>query len=288
VGVELCRQPDAPMLVFTHVFREARLPGLAVALGLLGLSIAGVVALVKASEEGPLESAVAVVLFGIIALVCGVAALCYGSMARAAFGEANWILRYGPDGVLIKFRSYLNAHFPDDEPTVVWISTQEIDSVRKRTEVHSAPRHDDPSRRMRNVLIDLRLRSLDTDALHEAIEREKRAEPPRSGLVSSKAIHVPVWVPERGVIRLAWRGAGGWITPNADRALEILSRTLRVEDPQGRKTDWRTPRGRDLDAHILELCERGETIDALAIVQRRYGMNLSQARRFIDELAGRS
>mgnify|MGYP004159687449 FL=1 len=50
---------------------------------------------------------------------------------RKALKPSNWVLKLGMDRVLIKYRSCLNSHLPEEDPVVVEISLSEIQWVRK-------------------------------------------------------------------------------------------------------------------------------------------------------------
>ena len=67
----------------------------------------------------------------------------FRKMIAARFQPANWLARLTYDGMFIKFRSYLNAHFPDQEPTVVFIPYSEIRSARSIVEKQEVPDRDD-------------------------------------------------------------------------------------------------------------------------------------------------
>ncbi len=279
------RQRDCPTYPATHVFRESRLPSLVTSLSLLGFALAWALAAPRLSEDSFLAAIFAVV----IASSCGLGALMYAAMLRASLGSGNWLMRYSPDGVLINLRSFQNAHLPDEDPTVVWISTSEIASIQKRTVTHLAPRQAKGSKRetrKTNVFVDLRIRGADTGPLNEAIETEKQRSPAGRG-VKSRANHTAVWVPEPGLVRIAWRGAAGWLTPSAEGAIEAFGPFVSVLEPVSLEHDYRKLEAGELDDHIVELVLAGETLSAATIARLRYGMGLTEARRFIADLLGK-
>ena len=40
----------------------------------------------------------------------------------------------------------------------------------------------------------------------------------------------------------------------------------------------------DQESLIVELCERGEAVTAILLTRMRYDMNLTEAKRFVDEI----
>ena len=76
-----------------------------------------------------------------MAVVCGLLTwLCFGPL-RASFHPANWILRITDAGVIIKYRSFLNRHFPSEDLQAVELTFAELASVRqvKETRQISGP-----------------------------------------------------------------------------------------------------------------------------------------------------
>ncbi|MSR06761.1 MAG: hypothetical protein EXR93_06835 [Gemmatimonadetes bacterium] len=47
--------------------------------------------------------------------------LLFRETITARFQPTNWLVRADNEGLLVKFRSYLNRHFPDDTPSVISI-----------------------------------------------------------------------------------------------------------------------------------------------------------------------
>ncbi|MHC4845453.1 MAG: hypothetical protein ACYTCU_04740 [Planctomycetota bacterium] len=285
--MELHRLQDAPPFQATHVFREGHLPSL-ITTTLLALIAGVVVWMLRASAAAGELDAAGLFLGGLIALVCGLGALAYGALFVSTFGRQNWLMRYGPNGLMIKLRSYQNGHLPDDHPTLALLRPDEIAAVRVRTETHEVPYDRAGAAGRRAVFLDIELHEKDTTALLAAVEAETQARPPRRRLVASRDKHVRVYVPERGVVRIPWRGSVNWTTPGIARARRILGATLPVGESEARRTDWRrADEGREIEEHLADLCEQGDMITAMAIARRRYGMNLSDARRFIEEIDAR-
>ena len=105
--------------------------------------------------------------------------------------------------------------------------------------------------------------------------------------MKTRANHTAVWVPEPGLVRIAWRGAAGWLTPSADRAIEAFGPFATALEPVSFEHDYRKLEADELDDHLVELVLAGETLSAATIARLRYGMGLTEARRFVAELLGK-
>ena len=56
-----------------------------------------------------------------VAAVIVIYLLILRKLVTARFRSTNWLVRMTDDGLFIKFRSYLNYRFSDEDPTVVLI-----------------------------------------------------------------------------------------------------------------------------------------------------------------------
>lgn len=93
------------------VFRESRLRG-AIFFCLFALFTGGALAFgIAETFRDDAASFPPIIAYAIAAGFSLFACLALGGL-RATLRSTNWILRYHPDGVCIKFRSYLNSHFP--------------------------------------------------------------------------------------------------------------------------------------------------------------------------------
>ena len=282
----LHRTGSTPPFICRATFREARWPH-SVACVLLALFAVACLLMAWTSqtfERGALALlALSLGLAG--SLACGFGALICASNLVASLRRDSWVMRYGPEGLLIKFRSYQNAHIPERHPTVVFLAGAEIARVVMRTRA-CAVTACDADARGRNVFLDIHLARGDATQLAEAIALDQRtAVPSRLGL-RWRSQHMPVWIPERGVIRMAWRDASSRVTQSAERALAILGATLPVEHEHPQETAWRRLQGAGLDGSLRRMCEQGDALGALSIARSRYHLSQSDARAFLERLAG--
>ena len=273
-----------------HEFRESRRSALVMGVGFLGGSVGAVAIGLPSLESVDSVIGLALVVFGgIVAVFLG---LC-GALMIADFGAAcrdsSWTLRHDDTGFLIRFRSFQNAHLPEDDPTIAWVPAAEIDCVTPHVREYERP-SSDSTIRVREGAIDLRVKdSQSTDSLERAIDREA-ALPPAGGMVKTRSRHAPVSIPEPGVIRIWWSTPSHRLQPGMRRALAILAQHHTQVRPSA-ETAGASPatslQHLDEDAFLEELArliESGSTLAATTIVRERYGMDLTEARRFVDEL----
>ena len=198
----------------------------------------------------------------------------------------------------LNLRSYRNAHFGGDDPTVLFLGFHEVRSVEldhaveplvrfhevrsvgrvaeKRTEADG--RH---GRAASATTIELLLSGVDTQPIADACraERERAAPDARTLGVTSrtKHHHVTVFVPEPGVVRVEWNGG--------------LYREL------VRHVDEADPRRVDLDAELgslspeeraARLVLRGQRLAAYHVAREELGLGTREAREWVREAARRA
>lgn len=266
-----------------HVFRQSRLTSVLISVIFLAGAV-GLAWLILVRDGPCMLWAASAISFLIFLFTLG--------MAAAAFKKTNWLMKCGRAGLLIKFRSHLNHHFPNDQPTVVLIERSEIDSACKVSEVLSVPgvggtRRGRGTRSLRCVYLELRLRHGNTDELADALRRERTMKAPKVGISRTKYHHYPVRLVNSSLIRVTWKSKDTFIRPGIEAALRTLGRIMRIDpEQQLGERRWQELQGAALDDFVLDLCERGDRMNAIKIVRERYGYGLTQAREFVDQLLG--
>ena len=273
--------PDRPGEV---IFRESRLKG-AIFFCLLALLTTGAFAFgVLGTLRGQAASFPLVIAY---AIAVGLSLCAWVSLKsfRASLRPTNWLVCYTTDGLMVKFRSYLNAHFPQEDIVAFFVPNAEIAWVRKTREVLLVPDKGEGESTEQWTYLDLKLSRSDTSDLEEYLKRERMQEAPKVGISRTKFHHYPVRLLPEGIVRLEWRGPSSSIVPRIDDALTVLRFSLAVErevfiDPRpGRMTDEK-----ELETRILELAERGKIIDATVLARRRYGYDTKKAKEFVEGL----
>lgn len=142
------------------------------------------------------------------AAVVTIFALIFHKLVTARFRPTNWLVRMSYDGLFIKFRSYLNEHFPAQDHTVVFIPYSEIRSAKSMKERQELLVRDDRGRAATTTkirrLVELELAG-DSQALAEALTEERAlvyAKTVRSRAISSRYHHLPVQLAAPAYLRI--------------------------------------------------------------------------------------
>lgn len=211
--------------------------------------------------------------------------------------SSNWLLWIRRDGLWINFRSYQDAHAPDDAPAVVHVPFSEIKNIQPLVESYTTPSGDRGSsvhRREESLLI--HLKDNDAGALREALAAERSRKPAERTVlgfihIASKATHFPVSVSEPSMIRLAWRGSqGNCVSPNLKRVLEHVDQVANARiaiatEPQRQDLpSWDEMDEAQLDELIRRHVESGDRIEAIRLLVRRKGYSTTEAHRRIEAL----
>ena len=246
---------------------------LALLMGLLALgwTLGPLLALGSAPLLAPL---VALVLGGFLV---GVTALLLPGVLRG-FTRPHWVLRVRHDALLVDPRSYLNAR-PDLQPTP-WLRLEaaELVGVRPGGRTLRVPDSEGRTHSAQETWIDLHL--------------ARPAPPEVLALVAAQ-------VPERGgtrhhlrlvslrgdaVLRIHWRSATHALRPRLEKALGALSELAPVLAAQdARELDWERMDEAELLEFALELQRGGSAFAALAMLRRRFGWSLVEAREFLRD-----
>src|SRR5262249_11389343 len=140
----------------------------------------------------------------------GLFAMMARGMLRARLRETNWLVRTQTNGLLIKFRSYLNYHFHEKDPVVVDIPYIQIEFVRAHPVRQTEPdsdRHGDVTKFIRYAELKVRNTAL-VKQLEERLAEERDRQAPQEGrLIRSrtKVSHYPLLVTNEGLVRIEWQ-----------------------------------------------------------------------------------
>jgi hypothetical protein len=253
--------------------------------------------------------------------VVGVMALIGQWYFRKRLRPSNWLVKTRTNSLLIKFRSYLNDRFLEADPVVVEIPWSEIQWIRKTTETMTSPSRgsNTASTTSFHTYLDLKLNAPEIEELKQALDTETNRKAPLSEKVRLKRElfrarkrkaprpeilrlkqeirsdrlrhqpgqsgathrHYPVRVIEPSILRIEWNG----ITPRIKKALGLFSQRAAVEPTlKLRPQDWQSLQGQDLDDRILDLAQRGDTLGAVKLVRRKYGLALGESKQFVEDL----
>lgn len=266
------------------VFRESRLRG-AIFFCLFALLAGGALAFgISRTFHDDATSFPPIIAYAIAAGFSLFACVALGGL-RASLRSTNWLLRHHPDGVSIKFRSYLNSHFPGEDIVAFSLPNSEIGWVRKTQETRVIPDKGEGETTERWTYLDLKLTSQDTMDLEEHLKRERTQKAPKVGITRTKHQHYPVRLLPEGIVRLDWRGPSSRIVPGIDEALRVLRFSLPIEREAVLKPQRKHGTGRnEMETRILEFAERGDIIDAVVLTKQLYGYDTTEAKAFVEDL----
>lgn len=234
-------------------------------------------------SPGPTRNTFPLLVLGIALLFLLILILFFLKSLRAVLGDQNWLIRSDSGGMLIKFRSYLNDHFPDG-PVVLELFPQEIVSIG-RTQEKRISRRANKSVFESITYLDIET-AQDLDALSERLKQE------RSFSVKSKFHHYPVQALEGGVIRVLWRSGKSWVSPSAAKAVDELSRMLRVKTREDFKfkNDFTVPPTDQvaLDERIRVLLVGGDHLQAVDQAIKFLKIDRAAAKQYVAEVENSS
>jgi hypothetical protein len=218
--------------------------------------------------------------------------LLFQKSVSARFCPSNWLVRATDNGLFIKFRSYLNCHFPAQDYTVVFIPYAEMRSAKRVNELRQIADRDEsrhPTTTTRKIhWLELELAG-DTRQLAIAMANEKDTVLAKNRIgdekPSTRYQHFPVQLPAPTTLRIEWA-----VRPKLDSILAQLTRHTVVRPAETSAKDFTnlTTLGRsEQEVRLLELAESGDKIGAIALARRLYDYDLTQAKSFVDELIGK-
>ncbi|MDP6566594.1 MAG: hypothetical protein QF578_17335 [Alphaproteobacteria bacterium] len=214
-----------------------------------------------------------------------VSALSWRSV-RGTLADSNWLLRMAPEGLYLRYRSYLNRDFPG-QPVAVFLPKREIKWLRQMREVgRRIGESGEETWTVRLDRLEIKLRQEDLSALNEQLKAERQRYAAGRFIGKGKSNHYPVRALPEGIIQIEWKGMQSATKPKIGRALELLGRAYPTEAAGQREQ----PPIKDLDreaqeAEVLALTEAGETIQAVKLARQLYGFSLTEAKAFVDGLS---
>jgi hypothetical protein len=219
---------------FDAEFKEA-ITGKKVAVWVTGILLAGSLT-AAALGYGP-----AILDYGLAAFAMLANAISL-SMLRAARRPSNWLVRTMGDRLLIKFRSYLNDHFPASETQIVELDRSEVAWLREAkihyvTSVGSGDPGVNPSNPEHTKLqyLEIALVRPEAGQLGELLTVEKQHPPVARRRIATRTGDAPVQVVGAQRIRVRWQGSGSGIVPDLKAALQFFSRWVEVREPFAEK-----------------------------------------------------
>ncbi len=202
----------------------------------------------------------------------------------ARFRPTNWLVRMRPEGLFIKFRSYLNFRLPDVDTAIVFIPYPEIRSARQVCESNTVSDTSGERSVRTRRFVELELDG-DLTLLTKALKKELGTPAPREkhwyGTTSTLYRHYPATLTSSQFLRIEWS-----VVPKAAAFFDAIRPYTTISDPVVISEDFiklehltRTQQ----EQRLRELDARGETIAAVYLARRLFGCSLSDAKALVEE-----
>jgi len=275
--MQLLRIADVPITDHDRVYRYSRIRALSVLLVLSLLAIASLMfGWLKNMWIAYYIPAVTFLFF-----------LIFQRLVTARFRSSNWLVRMTDHGLYVKFRSYLNHHFPEQDLTVVFLPYSEIRSARSVTERNEIPDLEDTGNSTTTKTRRVLELDLDTDSteLAEALGNEPKrvfSKTNQGGGAKSRYHHLPVRLASPNLLTIEWS-----VVPSLKTILDALTRHTLVQ--RGEKTardfiNLSGLSGEEQESRLLELAETGNMIGAVKMARQLYSYDLATAKAFVESL----
>jgi hypothetical protein len=273
--MRLMREVEVPTTRRDRVFRASRLYAVLFVLVCLGAAAAMI------AFHWPQRRLAYYISAAILLLL-----LLMHRFVTARFHPSNWLVRVGDEGLFIHFRSYLNDHLSAEDPTVVFLSHQEIRSARLvRERLHTLDSEGAKTVQTRR-LVEFEL-AIDPAPLAEALAiecaRPGAWEKRWYGRSATLYQDYPVLMQSPPFLRITWQ-----VVPRASTFLDCLRSHVEIAPPVTVSEDFVNLQGltrEQQEQRLRDLNQRGHTIDAVYMARRLYGLDLTQASKFVKELS---
>jgi len=216
--------------------------------------------------------------------------LIFQRLVTARFRPSNWLVRMTDHGLYIKFRSYLNHHFPEQDFTVAFLPYSEIRSARSVTERNEIPDREDGrnstmTTQRRLLVLEL---AADSTKLAEALGNERKRvfiKTNQGGGAKSRYHHLPVRLASTNLLTIEWG-----VVPSLKTILDDLTRHTLVQRGEEITRDFVNLDGltrEQQESRLLELAETGDMIAAVTMARHLYSYDLATAKAFVESLTQR-
>ena len=199
---------------------------------------------------------------------------------RSYFGSRRpeaWRLRWSPEGIYLRFRSYHNWRFPADMPTVFYLPRREVAWLRLQSASLDKPDETGAwgHQRLKTKGLEIGLKNLDPAPLADAL-RAERQQRHRGFRVNDEPVKLT---------------ADGSLTVELRRAGQLLDQMTRyyatgLEEHRDGKT-FADMSQSEREDHILALAGAGDKFAAIKAAREVFGYDLTKAKRLVEELTDR-
>ena len=276
MAIRVMREMEVPQSPRDRVFRASRWH----AVLLVATCLGGCAALIWYHRSHPTP---AYFLSAFLLLIL----LALRRMIAARFHPSNWLVRVADDGLFIHYRSFLNERLGGEDPTVAFIGYQDIRSARRVREKVTVRNGDGRTETQYRRYVELEL-SADPAALAAALDAEdsRSGVPEKHWYGTSTTIYrdYPVQMQSPPFLRLHWQ-----VVPGIPRFLDCLRPRVQIAAPVKESDDFTDMKGltrAEQEQRLRDLDRRGQTMAAVALARKLYGLDLGGATRLVNGLRG--
>jgi len=190
----------------------------------------------------------------------------------------RWLALTTDDGVYVKYRSYRNVSWSDEDLQVVLVPYRVVAGARIDQRTWRTPEtltRDTRSERV--TYVELELVDADLGELQQRLADERVGKPARSAGGSKTWRHFPVSVEPGNVLRIEWRarpGAAAFVESLAAHGVQIRAPAATTADLRKAPTE----------EQVRELARRGQLIDLIRVLRYNSDLTLVQARTEAERL----
>jgi hypothetical protein len=273
---------EIPILKADQVFRVSPTGKAIAAVVMYGIAIASLVWGMSGRRPSGMGFGFPYYLTGVV----GLFGLIPVGMFRASLRPSAWLARFNDEGIIVKYRSYMNWRLPGDGVQAVGFEWREIAWAglvkERRTAPSSGSRGGTEIRWL--TYVDIGLANPDTGDLESHLQEEMNLRP--DGIMVS--LDYPVQTLPGGIVEISWSDG---ISPSAHKAAALLGRYVKIAEPDHRKVDLthdRRASGDEERTKIILLARSGDEMGAVKLARQAFGYNLTQAHEYVEKVRGNS
>lgn len=231
-----------------------------------------------------------VVEFFFLAIVSGggtalIGLLAFG-MARAGAKKTNWLIRFSPAGLFLKYRSYLSWRSPEEDFQVVQLNYSEVSWARSVKGVKEITSLGGETSRQSVSYLELGMREPDLSTLQKHLEFEGSRQWIKKiplGTMTCSTKESPVTTLPECIIRITCSAR------NVKKAIHFLGKRVTIAPKESIKTDLTYNPDLSLEENekrIAELAKSGDKMGAIRLTRLVYNCSLTEAVAYVENCKG--
>ena len=194
---------------------------------------------------------------------------------------SNWLAIRTAEGLFLKYRSYLNAHFPEEDEQIVFLPYGSINAARLHRRRWLTPSSQGRTRHTSATFVEFQLRDqreVERLAAKLAAERDTKAPKITTWYGSRRRGRYgdyPAQIAPDGTLAIAWA-----VYPGAKQFLADIADKVEVADTTRTDYNWREATSPAEDAAAMTTLGRmGDSFSVIRLLRRKYGLSLTDAKQ---------